>query len=244
MSDVSPQSFFDGGPKTMFYTGLFLGVAVSAVVGLGVALNLVMGGRVAAAGLVAAAPSPSAPTAQAPAPAAGPLKPVSDQDYLKGPKNAKITLVEYSDFQCPFCQRHLPSIEQALKDFPSDVNLVYRFYPLSFHPEAQKSAESAACAAKLGGNDAFWKMHDELFGNQATLSRDLYTQLAKKIGLNTGDFDKCVDSGEMAGRVASDLSEGTSAGVEGTPATFVGKTLVSGAIPYAELKKAIQTALK
>lgn len=257
MSDIIPQNpnvvpqntvtpnFFDGGPKTMFYTGLFLGIAISAVVGLGVTLNLVMGGRgLAAGGAAAVAPSvPSAPSAQAPV-AAGPLKPVSDQDYIQGAKNAKVTLVEYSDFQCPFCQRHLPSIQQAMKDFPNDVRLVFRFYPLSFHPEAQKAAEASACAAKLGGNDAFWRMHDELFANQATLSRSLYTELAKKVGLNTGNFDKCLDGGEMASRVGTDLSEGTSAGVEGTPATFVNGTLISGAVPYADLKTAIQAALK
>ncbi|QQR60826.1 DsbA family protein [Candidatus Uhrbacteria bacterium] len=241
------QNFFDGGPKTMFFTGLFLGIAVSAVVGLGVTLNLVMGGNALAVGGNSGAYVPpsgaQAPAAQAPV-AAGPLKPVSANDHLLGPKNAKVTLVEYSDFQCPFCSRHLPTVKQALKDFPNEVNLVYRHYPLSFHPEAQKSAEASECAAKLGGNDAFWKMHDELFTNQATLSRSLYTELAKKIGLNTVNFDKCLDGGEMAAKVNTDLQDGTTAGVEGTPATFVNGQLISGAVPYSELKAAIQAALK
>ena len=231
----------------MFYTGLFLGIAVSAVVGLGVTLNLVMGGRALAVGgsntYVAPSVPSDVPSAQAPV-AAGPLKKVGSSDHVQGAKNAKVTLVEYSDFQCPFCSRHLPTVQQALKDFPNDVNLVYRHYPLSFHPEAQKAAEASECAAKLGGNDAFWKMHDDLFANQATLSRTLYTELAKKIGLNTGNFDKCLDGGEMTARVNTDLSEGTSAGVEGTPATFVNGTLISGAVPYSELKAAIQAALK
>lgn len=229
----------------MFFTGLFLGIAVSAVVGLGVTLNLVMGGRaMALGGNTYVAPSaPTAPSAPAPV-AAGPLKPVGAEDHVLGAKNAKVTLVEYSDFQCPFCSRHLPSVKQALKDFPNEVNLVYRHYPLSFHPEAQKSAEASECAAKLGGNDAFWKMHDELFANQATLSRSLYTELAKKIGLNTANFDKCLDGGEMAAKVNADLNEGTTAGVEGTPATFVNGQLISGAVPYSELKAAIQAALK
>jgi len=229
----------------MFFTGLFLGIAVSAVVGLGATLNLVMSGKALAlggSGNYVAPSAPSAPSAPTPV-AAGPLKPVSDNEHIMGAKNAKVTLVEYSDFQCPFCQRHLPSIKQALKDFPNDVRLVYRYYPLSFHPEAQKSAEAAECAAKLGGNDAFWKMHDELFANQATLGRSLYTDLAKKIGLNTANFDKCLDGGEMATRVNTDLNEGTTAGVEGTPATFVNGQLVSGAVPYSELKAAIQAAL-
>lgn len=230
----------------MFFTGLFLGIAVSAVVGLGVTLNLVMGGRALALGgsnTYVAPPAPSAPSAPAPV-AAGPLKPVGAGDHVLGAKNAKVTLVEYSDFQCPFCSRHLPTVKQALKDFPNDVNLVYRHYPLSFHPEAQKAAEASECAAKLGGNDAFWKMHDELFTNQATLSRSLYTELAKKIGLNTANFDKCLDGGEMAAKVNADLNEGTTAGVEGTPATFVNGQLISGAVPYSELKAAIQAALK
>jgi predicted DsbA family dithiol-disulfide isomerase len=240
------QNFFDGGAKTMFFTGLFLGIAVSAVVGLGVTLNLMMGGRalaVGGAGTYVAPTVPGAPTVPAPV-AAGPLKEIGSQDHVQGAANAKVTLVEYSDFQCPFCSRHLPSVKQALKDFPNDVRLVYRHYPLSFHPEAQKAAEASECAAKLGGNDAFWKMHDELFTNQATLSRSLYTELAKKLGLNTGNFDKCLDGGEMATRVNTDLTEGTTAGVEGTPATFVNGMLVSGAVPYSELKAAIQAAIK
>lgn len=231
----------------MFFTGLFLGIAVSAVVGLGVTLNLVMSGSALAVGggnNTYVPPSGGTLPQVAPPVAAGPLKEVGDQDHIKGAANAKVTLVEYSDFQCPFCQRHLPSINQALKDFPNDVRLVYRHYPLSFHPEAQKSAEASECAAKLGGNDAFWKMHDELFANQATLSRSLYTELAKKLGLNTANFDKCLDGGEMATRVNTDLNEGTTAGVEGTPATFVNGMLVSGAVPYSELKAAIQAALQ
>ena len=228
----------------MFFTGLFLGVAVSAVVGLGLTLNLVLGGRALAVGTAPTVAAPSIPTT-APAPVtAGPLKEVGSADHVKGAKNAKVTLVEYSDFQCPFCSRHLPTVEQALKDYPNDVRLVYRHYPLSFHPEAQKSAEASECAAKLGGNDAFWKMHDELFAKQATLGRTLYTELAKNIGLNTTNFDKCLDSGEMAARVSTDLNEGTSAGVEGTPATFVNGTLISGAVPYSEMKAAIEAALK
>lgn len=241
------QNFFDGGPKTMFFTGLFLGIAVSAVVGLGVTLNLVMGGRALAlgAGTVVAPSVPSVPSQpSAPQAPAAPVKEVGSGDHILGAKNAKVTLIEYSDFQCPFCQRHLPAVKQALKDYPNDVRLVYRHYPLSFHPEAQKAAEASECAAKLGGNDAFWKMHDELFASQATLSRSLYTELAKKLGLNTTNFDKCLDGGEMAAKVNADLNEGTAAGVEGTPATFVNGRLVSGAVPYSELKAAIDAALR
>ena len=239
------QNFFDGGPKTMFFTGLFLGVAVSAVIGLGITRNLLVGGKALALG-GNNAPSPTAlpDLPEQPQAPAQPVKEVADNEFVLGARNAKVTLIEYSDFQCPFCARHLPTVKQALKDYPNDVRLVYRHYPLSFHPEAQKSAEAVECAGKVGGGDAFWKMHDELFANQATLGRSLYTDLAKKIGLNAGNFDKCLDGGEMAEKVANDLAEGSAAGVEGTPATFVNGTLVSGAVPYAELKQRIDAALK
>ena len=172
------------------------------------------------------------------------MKPVDDKvDHIKGAKNAKVTLIEYSDFECPFCSRHLPALEQALKEFPEDVRLVYRHYPLSaIHPEAQKAAEASECAAKIGGNDKFWQMHDQLFAKQQTLGTQTYLDIAKAIGLNEGNFKTCLDSGEMAARVNNDTSEGSIAGVEGTPATFVNGQLISGAVPYAQLKAAIQAA--
>lgn len=243
---MSQGSFFDGGAKTMFFSGLFLGVAVSAVIGFGLTFSLMAGGKLPALGNTAVN-NPTIPTVNdptVPTAPAGPVKPVDEKvDHIKGAKDAKVTLVEYSDFECPFCSRHLPSIDQALKDFPQDVRLVYRHYPLSaIHPEAQKAAEASECAAKLGGNDKFWQMHDQLFAKQQTLGTQTYLDIAKAIGLNEGNFKTCLDSGEMAGRVNMDTTEGQTAGVEGTPATFVNGQLISGAVPYAQLKAAIQAA--
>lgn len=244
------QSFFDGGNKTMFFSGLFLGVAASALIGFGLVFSLVWNGSALGAGLAAGGnggtvvPSiPSQPSA--PAAPAGPVKPFDAKtDWAIGANNAKVTLIEYSDFQCPFCQRHLPSVKQALADYPNDVRLVYRHYPLSFHPEAQKSGEASECAGKLGGNEKFWAMHDELFANQSLLGRQMYIDTAKKIGLNEANFTKCLDSGETASQVSEDAASGNAAGVEGTPATYVNGALISGAVPYAELKAAIDAALK
>ncbi|HPF94928.1 MAG TPA: DsbA family protein [bacterium] len=242
----SQGSFFDGGPKTMFLSGLFLGVAVSAVIGFILAFSLVAGGKLPTGGSVAGnvptVPTVNDPT-QAPV-AAGPVKPVDEKvDHIKGSKNAKVTLIEYADFECPFCSRHLPSLDSALADFPEDVRLVYRHYPLSaIHPEAQKAAEASECAAKLGGNDKFWAMHDMLFAKQQTLGTQTYLDSAKAIGVDEAKFKACLDSGEMAARVNADASEGANAGVEGTPATFVNGQLISGAVPYAQLKAAIQAA--
>ena len=116
----------------MFLSGLFLGVAVSAIIGFGLAFSLLAGGKLPTGGNLGAN-NPTVPTVNdptAPPVAAGPVKPVDDKvDHIKGAKNAKVTLIEYSDFECPFCSRHLPALEQALKEFPEDVRLVYRHCP-------------------------------------------------------------------------------------------------------------------
>lgn len=243
------QSFFDGGNKTMFFSGLFLGVACSALVGFAAIFGLLWSGHGFAAGTGALAGSPTLPTQPSqpnqPSAPTGQLKAVDDKDWITGAKNAKVTLVEYSDFQCPFCERHEPSIQQALKDYPNDVRVVYRQYPLtSLHPEAQKAAEASECAGKLGGQSKFWAMHHELFGNQSQLGHQMYIDTAKKIGLNESAFTKCLDGGETVAMVTEDVSTGNTAGVEGTPATFVNGTLISGAVPYSDLKAAIDAALK
>lgn len=232
----------------MFFMGLFLGLAVSSMLGLAVVMGMVWSGKTLGGSLAAAAPTPVAP---APAPTldpnqptipSKPVKEVSDADHIRGNKSAKVTLIEYSDFECPFCKRHTPSMEQALKDFPKDVRLVYRHYPLtSIHPNAQKAAEAAECAAKVGGADAFWKMHDKIFA-AGSLSNEGFVSMAKEISLNEANFKKCLDSGEMADRVNMDVASGNDSGVEGTPATFINGKLLSGAIPYASLKAEIQAA--
>ena len=237
---------WDSSPKTTFWLGLFVGVAVSAVIALIMVFCLLMSGRSVAGTAVATAPTPSAqqPTPADPQPAApsAPVKAVTADDHLIGKADAKVTVIEYSDFQCPYCGQIEPSLEQMRKDFPNDVRMVYRHFPLSFHENAQKAAEASECASKLGGNNAFWKMHDQLFANQTTLGTDLYTKLASGMGLNAAAFSKCLTSGETAAVVAADEASGNDSGVNGTPATFINGKLISGAVPYAQLKAAVQAA--
>lgn len=218
----------------MFFTGLFLGIALTAMLALVFAFGSLWTGR----GLAAGAPSAYAPTAAAPTalPPQAPTNygPVADvdtnRDHIRGPVNAKVTLIEYSDFQCPFCQRHLPTLEQILAQYPDDVRLIYRHFPLSqIHPQAQKAGEASECAAKLGGNDAFWQMHDKLFENQATLGAETYKRLAGEVGVSVDQFTTCLDSGEMTQRVTEDYASGNDAGVAGTPGTFVNGVLIEGA---------------
>lgn len=243
------SSFFEGGPKTLFYTGLFLGIAATLLIGMAVMLSgefspasaTGTGNRVANP-----SPTPTQPTQPSqPTQPAGPVADFNpDEDHWIGAEDATVTLIEYSDFECPFCQRHEPSLQQALEEFPNDVRLVYRHYPLTaIHPSAQKAAEASECVASIAGNDAFWEYHDRLFEAQDSgLSVSLFKQIAGEMGVNQGEFDECLDSGEMAPKVAEDVATGNDAGVQGTPATFVNGSMVSGAVPYSTLKSAIEAA--
>lgn len=177
------------------------------------------------------------------APNYAPVSAVTQADHVRGYQGAPITLIQYSDFQCPFCQRFVPSLEKALVDYPLDIRVVYRHFPLSsIHPEAKKAAEASECAAKLSGEEAFWGMHNLLFANQYNLSHAYYLEAATELGINESAFASCLDSGEMAARVNKDLEEGMLSGVEGTPATFVNGVMISGAVPYEQLKAAIEVA--
>lgn len=172
-----------------------------------------------------------------------PVSAVTPGDHVRGFQGAKVTLIQYADLQCPFCQRHVATMEKALVDYPLDVRVVFRHYPLSaIHPEAQKAAEATECAAKLGGEESFWKMHDKIFANQSSMSNTFFISTAFDLGINEAVFTQCLNSGEMAGRVNADVLSGTAAGVEGTPATFVNGTLVSGSVPYEQLKEVIESA--
>lgn len=240
---------FQGLPKLMFFMGLFAGLALSSMAILGYLVWSVSSGK----GLLALAGQPQAavPTQIAGAedqqPQQQPALPVreaDDTDHVYGPANAPITLIEYSDFECPYCRRHFETVNQIKAEFKDKVRVVFRHFPLDFHPNAQKAAEASECAADIGGNDAFWKIHDKIFTAEDITVTGL-KKLAKEIGLNESKFNDCLDSGKMADKVMGQASEGATFGVQGTPANFVnGKEIAGGARPYEEFKAAIEEALK
>lgn len=198
------------------------------------------------------------PTAQAPAGDTGPTQetlskaqaPQKD-DHTVGASNPKVVLVEYSDFECPFCNRFHPTTKQIIAEYPEDVALVYRHYPLSFHALAQKSAETSECVAKAGGNDAFWKYADFIFAQQAdgiAMTQDLIDKSVTESGVDAGAVKTCVDSGEMTAKVTAQLAEGQAAGIQGTPGTIVftkdgAQELIGGALPYEQVKAVIEKYL-
>lgn len=166
---------------------------------------------------------------------------ITKSNHVRGDFNAQITLVEFSDFECPFCARHFPTLTKMLDDYKGKVRLVYKHFPLSFHPNSQKAAEASECADEQG---KFWEYHDKLFENQSNgYSLDKFKQWAKDLGLNSGQFNDCLDSGKFAQKVQADYQEGLKKGVTGTPATFVNGQLVSGALPYDSFKQIIDNLL-
>jgi protein-disulfide isomerase len=160
----------------------------------------------------------------------------------RGPDKAPVTIVEFSDFQCPYCGREFPVVERLMKEYDGKVRLVFRHFPLDFHPYAQKAAEAGACAADQGSEN-FWKLHDKMFGNQQKLAVDDLKSYAKEIGVDSAKFDKCLDSGEKRGLVNADEKAGQQAGVSGTPAFFVNGIFINGAVPYEQFKETVDREL-
>lgn len=201
----------------------------------------------------------SAPTAAAPAAPSGPtadqlgnLPEVGKDEYIRGAKNAKVTLVEYSDFECPFCQRFHPTMQQVMDEYGDQVAWVYRHYPLSFHANAQKAAEAAECVGKLAGNEAFWKFGDLYFertsSNGTGFPLSDLASLGAEAGANEDAVQKCLDSDEMAEKVKDQFEKGSAAGVSGTPGTFIVtedgvQELIPGALPYTQVQQAIEKYL-
>ncbi|WP_375765640.1 thioredoxin domain-containing protein [Archangium gephyra] len=153
-----------------------------------------------------------------------------------GPKDAKVTIVEWSDFECPFCSRVGPTLKQIKETYGKDVRVVFRHQPLSFHPNAKPAAEAAMAAHEQG---KFWEYHDKLFANQKALDRANLEKYAQELGLNMGQFKAALDSGKFRAKVEADASAGAAVGANGTPAFFINGREFVGAQPFENFKKII-----
>jgi protein-disulfide isomerase len=160
----------------------------------------------------------------------------------RGSANAPVTIVEFSDFECPFCGGLFPTLKLVEKNYSDKVRLVYRHFPLTnIHPRAQKAAEAAVCANEQGH---FWEFHDSMFGNQQQLTVDDLKRRAVAMKLDAAAFNSCLDSGRAAEAVKKDATEGAQAGVTGTPAMFINGRMLSGNQPYNEIRDIIEDELK
>ena len=173
-----------------------------------------------------------------------------DDDAFLGNKNAKVTVIEFSDYQCPFCRTFWKdTFGQLKKDYmdTGKIKFVYRDYPLGFHPSSHISAEASECAEDEG---KYWEMHNKIFAEQekkgqGTISytADDLKQWASEIGLNKTKFAQCLDSSKYKAEVDRDLADGSAAGVTGTPSFFINGRLIVGAQPYSAFKAIIEDEL-
>ena len=177
-----------------------------------------------------------------------------ERDHVFGNPKAKVSIIEYSDFECPYCQAFHATPKKIVEQYQGQVNWVYRHYPLPFHnPVAQKTAEASECVAELGGNDAFWIFTDALYArgpiNDEGKAMTDIRALIGKLGLEQASFDECLASTRYSARVTDDLQEGSQIGINGTPGTVVlnnengAVRMVSGAVPPESLAATIEQVL-
>jgi len=159
----------------------------------------------------------------------------------KGPADAKVTIIEYSEFQCPFCSRVGPTIKQVLQTYGNDVRVCFKHNPLPFHADAPLASTAAIAAGEQG---KFWEMHDKLFENQKDLKRPSLEQYAKDVGLDFGKFTKALDSNPYKAQIDADMAEAANFGARGTPSFFVNGKPLRGAQPFDAFKTVIDGALK
>ena len=170
-----------------------------------------------------------------------PVKIPIDGAPSKGPENARITFVEFSDFECPYCSRAIHELDAIMKAYPKDVRLVFKQYPLEMHPHAPLAAQAALAANAQG---KFWEMHDKMFANFRKLSRANILLWAKEIGLDMSRFEAELDSGKYKSAVAKDVAEGDRLGISGTPTIFVNGRRYNGHLGLDSMKPILDKQLQ
>lgn len=181
--------------------------------------------------------------------AAKSVPPVRADDHVRGNPDAQISLVEYSDYECPYCKRFHGTVSKLIERYDGRVNWVFRHFPLPMHePAATRAAEATECAADLAGNDAFWRLTDAIFEQTRSNGRGVpggLAALASDLGIDRAALEECLDSERMTDRVERDLQEGQEAGVRGTPGSFLidratGRVVsINGARPLEQLTAAV-----
>jgi protein-disulfide isomerase len=164
---------------------------------------------------------------------------ITENDHIRGNPDAQITLVEFSDLQCPFCKQFHPTVQRAMQEYGDSIRWVYKHYPLDqglnpLHPQARPAAEASECVWEQEGEEGFWDFVDAVFDQQERLGSAFYREVAQQIGINLAQFDTCVAERKYQDKVEQDYQQGVQAGVTGTPGSFVNGIPVKGALPYDE----------
>lgn len=242
-------------PKMSFILGIVGGVLVFCSVGFFILLAIVLKGNIvpvenkqdivpAAAdrGTNDQAAAPAAPTEDK----VGEVAPVTSSDHVLGDAKSPVTLITYTDLQCPYCQAFHATMQQVLANYKGKIRWVYRHFPLSFHPNAMPAANAAECAAEQG---KFFEFADKAFANQESLGQALYDKIAGELKLNVSKFDSCIKANKYQSHIDGDRATGSAAGISGTPGTIIlapdgSKQLIPGALPYESVKAMLDSVLK
>lgn len=234
--------FFDAPPQTMFLFGLVAGIAITLLVqslfggNVGLAKNNNPGNN--------AAPVVNADPNAYQTPTNVTVPELSKDDYVRGNRKAKVVLYEYSDLQCPFCQRHHATMNAIVEQYGDDVAWVYRHLPLtSIHPEAEPSALAAECVGEQQGDVGFFAFVDEVFAKQSAMNSALYTQIAEDLGVNMTKFNDCVSSQKYISKIQAQQQAAVGQGIGATPSTVVDGQLVEGAESLAKFNAIIDSLL-
>jgi protein-disulfide isomerase len=230
--------------KQSFIFGVTVGVAVTALLAM-----IALGSGILKSpstdnedGAVANIKSPTSKTVKTPQAGVKKEVKVEKNDHIRGNKNAKVTIVEFSDIQCPYCSRYHETMREIMQNYPNDVRWVFKHFPLeSIHPYARKAAEAAECA---GDQNKFWEYTDKLYDNQPSLSEEYIQTAAKESELDMNKFTECLNAGKYRAKVDADIAYGKSLGVQGTPGSFINGLSVPGNLPYSSIEPLIQEALQ
>ncbi len=191
-------------------------------------------------------PTPDAPKE----PTVGKIPDITDDDHILGDKDASVVLVEYSDFECPFCKRFHPTTKKILDKYGDKVALVYRHFPLSFHQSALPLANASECLAELGGNDGFWAFADAVYSaDKLPDTDDAIKTFVANLGYDQTAFSTCYDANKYEQKIKDEMAGGSKAGIKGTPGTVVlakdGNTdFISGALPYDQVEQIVSKYVK
>ena len=241
-------------PKSAFKVGLLTGLGIMFVIGFFILLGILLDGKMGdddkntnkntntnTNNVVNTNPgtNPSADIT---------VEGLADDDWVRGDKDAPITIVEFSDIDCPFCSRFHETMLKITDDYSGEINWAYRHFPLtSLHPEAYKKAEATECVGELGGNDKFWEFLDILFEDTTEKLADL-PEIVSSLGLNSDDFQTCLDSGKYTSKIQNHSSQAQAAGGRGTPHSIIivgdTKIPIQGAQPYESVAAQLDSILQ
>lgn len=244
------KNFFENlSSKSAFKVGLLSGLAIMFVVGFFIMLGLFFKGgdfNFAKNNNPAAVANngdnaPAVPTVIE-------LKDINKDDWMRGDKKAKLTIVEFSDIDCPYCVKFHETMQKLNDEYKGKINWVYKHFPLtSLHPNAFKKAEATECVGDLGGNDKFWPFLDKLVTDK-TLTMDKLSEVAATLGVKADKFQECLDSGKFTEKVQDQADQAVKAGGRGTPYSVIvfedQKIPINGALPYEQVKAQIDALLK